>query len=533
MPNEYQGTYSVIGPPGTGKTTFIVNQVAKLVDQGVSTLLCSLTRTAAREIVQRRLPIDRKAIGTLHSHAYRSIGAPAVVDVTAFNEFQKLYRLTPQKVDSDEPIRGGTPDDGRLMMYECNRARRLPRDAWQTEIRKFAEVWESFKNCTHSIDYGDMIAKAMKCPPPFNPRVIIADETQDFSRAEMDLLKRWRQHADALIAAGDPWQSLYEWRGADPEAMFMSLDEDHRRVLHQSYRVPRAVHALATRWIKGLSTWRPIEYAPTPQSGEVVGSGGTWQDVAPLLEMVMEHVEAGKTIMFCGSCSYIIGPLISSLRAMGVPYANPWRLTRRDWNPLATTDGKPSTAARIQAFLAPLKRHLFWTGAELLLWGPMVSAKGVFHRGSKGRLPELDETHNELSLDQLRQYLTDEFVAVADKLLAGGQKAMLDWLSGNMVASRAEVAEFPLAVWRRHPEWIDKDPLVYVGTIHSFKGAEADTVVVFPDLSQKWYQAWTGPPAFHDSVVRLFYVAATRAKERLVLCRPENDLYAVHLDQYR
>jgi hypothetical protein len=59
-------------------------------------------------------------------------------------------------------------------------------------------------------------------------------------------------------------------------------------------------------------------------------------------------------------------------------------------------------------------------------------------------------------------------------------------------------------------------PKLYVGTIHSFKGAEADTVIVYPDLSYKGMETYYDNP---QSVIRMFYVAFTRAREKLVLCQ--------------
>ena len=53
---------------------------------------------------------------------------------------------------------------------------------------------------------------------------------------------------------------------------------------------------------------------------------------------------------------------------------------------------------------------------------------------------------------------------------------------------------------------------------------EADVVYLFPDLSQAGdahYQRF-GPP--RDSVIRLFYVGATRARETLYICQRESAL---------
>lgn len=57
-------------------------------------------------------------------------------------------------------------------------------------------------------------------------------------------------------------------------------------------------------------------------------------------------------------------------------------------------------------------------------------------------------------------------------------------------------------------------PRLWVGTIHSVKGAEADVVYLWPDIS---YAATRDDP---DAVRRVFYVGMTRAREKVVLCAP-------------
>ena len=56
-----------------------------------------------------------------------------------------------------------------------------------------------------------------------------------------------------------------------------------------------------------------------------------------------------------------------------------------------------------------------------------------------------------------------------------------------------------------------------VGTIHSVKGGEADVVYVAPDLSERGALEWESTnESRKDRVRRLFYVAITRAREKVV-----------------
>jgi superfamily I DNA/RNA helicase len=78
---------------------------------------------------------------------------------------------------------------------------------------------------------------------------------------------------------------------------------------------------------------------------------------------------------------------------------------------------------------------------------------------------------------------------------------------------------YPMQVYARGGrEALDKDPRIVVGTIHSVKGGEADVVYLFPDLSIAGGREWGVVGRGRESVRRLFYVGATRARETLVLC---------------
>ena len=61
-------------------------------------------------------------------------------------------------------------------------------------------------------------------------------------------------------------------------------------------------------------------------------------------------------------------------------------------------------------------------------------------------------------------------------------------------------------------------PGVVVGTIHSVKGGEADVVFLYPDLSRAAQTSYERRGLDRDSILRLFYVGITRARETLYIC---------------
>jgi len=71
-------------------------------------------------------------------------------------------------------------------------------------------------------------------------------------------------------------------------------------------------------------------------------------------------------------------------------------------------------------------------------------------------------------------------------------------------------------------ENLSTTPRVQFSTIHGAKGAEADNVVICPDVSYKAYKEMTENP---DDEARVFYVAVTRAKKDLYLLTPQTRYY--------
>jgi superfamily I DNA/RNA helicase len=84
--------------------------------------------------------------------------------------------------------------------------------------------------------------------------------------------------------------------------------------------------------------------------------------------------------------------------------------------------------------------------------------------------------------------------------------------------------KFPVAIAARSgPQALFETPRVTVGTIHSVKGGQADVVFLFPDLSRAGDEQYQIAGPQQDSVIRVFYVGATRARETLYICGRETN----------
>ena len=65
------------------------------------------------------------------------------------------------------------------------------------------------------------------------------------------------------------------------------------------------------------------------------------------------------------------------------------------------------------------------------------------------------------------------------------------------------------------------DPRVVLTSIHGSKGREADSVLVIADHTYRTHDAYLNGGL--EETNRLYYVAATRTKDRLVLVRPQSN----------
>lgn len=92
--------------------------------------------------------------------------------------------------------------------------------------------------------------------------------------------------------------------------------------------------------------------------------------------------------------------------------------------------------------------------------------------------------------------------------------------SHEPTADAQKRTDFPVPLAAKNgPSALLDTPKVTIGTIHSVKGGQADVVYLFPDLSRAGASQYRSGSTQKDSVIPVFYVGATRARERLVVCQ--------------
>ena len=518
----------VVGPPGTGKTTYLANETRKALTESKRVAIVSLTKTAAQAVLSKNLQIgtgdlygDQLFVGTLHKSAWLALGSPplAAKYLDKFNQEYPSY-ATQSVGDIEEPFFYEAGREDVIAEYNRLRATGVPLDAMPLGVQNGARVYEDWKRNNSEdgagalLDFQDVIELATEsCDSmPGDPEVIYLDETQDFSTAEVRLAHRWSQRAGRCVAVGDPDQCIFEWRGATPDAL-ERVGAERVGILEQSYRLPRAVHHYSQDLIRKVSKRRPAPFTPREADGVMrYLPTASPEYPAPIVEEISANLDAMRfndrfkpaTYMILTTCGYQLEQVTQQLRANGVPFFNPYRPRKGHWNPIQRRRGTVSYLERLAAF------GYVWRGEYVRKWVAMVLLDRVFKKPHPSR-------------DWLK---TAQFASEADFLQSLTDEARnawnardYDWLESVLSAQWKGRDSYARTVLeRRGVTEAEQRPRVIIGTIHSVKGGEADVVYVMPQLSATALAGYETSQKARDAVLRAWYVGFTRAREELVVC---------------
>ena len=495
-------TIKLYGVPGTGKTTRLTRLAIRAAERYGPDRVCAttFTRAGADELKvriagamnlrvpddswQRRKMLDQYMpwIGTTHSLAFKLIGRPPTMrasDITDFLHSQGSHATGPATADDMEGYTWAEPGrdevEAALAVWSVARHRMLPVSEahalmpWGYDgptvsperAERIGKAYEDYKRQVSRIDFEDMLEQGRRERPPVE--VVLADEVQDNSPLLWYVLDTWADGLD-YVMAGDPYQAIYLFSGAVPalfidhDGEFMSLGDSHRLTAPAA---ERAQHVLRS-------------------GGYTEGDWlGTWTGIG-------KGEETDGSAFYLARTARLLGPVYDDLEGNGVPYGS-----TRGGGPLST---KAATAYR---GLVRLKTRGAITLREAALIAEAAD-KGSMPYGETARLKALAKGDGDglISLEQLRDR---GWHPNPTGVLMGFRKGEYFDRVFGMHGLGAFINE----------------PLVKVGTIHSAKGKEADTVHLVDSWATLPYRAATGDLAERQGEACVAYVGTTRHRVAL------------------
>lgn len=492
----------ILGPPGTGKTTQLLKLVDQCLEAGIlpnEICFVSFTRKAAVEAINRAAEKFSKPhhefpyFKTLHSLAFKQMGMQRS-QVMGFGNYIDVARLLGFSISGRGMSEDGTFagfEKGDRLLFTENLARVQCVDMktlWETmpdedldllELEQLRDTLVEYKRINAKMDFTDMIAEFNWLKPIPNFKILIVDEAQDLSRIQWQMVDVLADHAEEVYVAGDDDQAIFRWAGADTD-YWINLPGSVR-VLDQSYRVPAKIAEVANNVIVRCSRRRDKAWKPREELGEVnyiYGvenldlSQGTWLLLARN-GYLLEKYEA-----YCTMQGYLFdSPNGNRLRGPAWEAVRIWERLR------AGKEVVVGDCVKVYEFLSVKERVRY---------------------GSKGKLIKLEKDHPQtmLKLEDLKR----DWGLLNDSIW----HEALDRLS-------TEDREYFLAALR-NGEKVGREPRIKIATIHSVKGGEAENVCVMTDMAMRTWQEMQQNP---DDEARVWYVAVTRAKQRLFIIQPQ------------
>jgi len=541
-PGRAAEVVKIDGAPGSGKTYQLLQHVKELREkhdlEPWRIRFLTFSRAARRDVQERLKDVFHGedpdevegAVSTVHGAALGQASTDETVSVdfdeveiiTENNDadkFARFFRVNypliwydtgakdPLKaIELGEEPNGETGNDiiaaynylrQKCQPYEPRYIQSAPVeiDERADRVEEVMHAWDEWKDENGYLQHDDYVHEAVdaKTTPSEYVEYVFIDEFQDLSPLQYKLYKIWRDRGDVrrFYIAGDADQSIYGFRAAKPE-YFERTAVDKVEPQPMSRRCPSEVVDVANS-VLGDGDMEPDREGGTAKSVSATES----YDLAGLVRDEVEETDGD--VMILARTNSMVGKITSALRTEGVAY---WGLSHahRRWR------------APARQTLRVMRR---------------IRDDKVISRGDAATVleevpkPALDDDVAE-AVDKDNWALVDGSGFRSEDRLDVSPEAFVSWFGGSGPFDLLNVLE--LKDWQKDlirraykigGETAPKD--VRVGTIHSSKGLEAETVILSPAYTQKMLERYNNGQK--DEEKRVFYVGASRASRRLIVLR--------------
>jgi len=486
----------VFGPPGSGKTTHLLNVIETELAQGVSSHrigVFAFTRKAAYEARDRAIEKfphlnpkqDFPFFRTLHSLAFYCLGISPkdMMSVENYTEFAKEAGLDLRVTQGEEDFIVQT-DHPILSQINLARIKGLDLHTHYNQSSmdiewfhfEFVErAYRHYKTARALYDFTDlleMMAERFDDLPSLD--VVIVDEAQDLSRLQWNIVHALSDRCKRFYLAGDDDQAVYTWAGADVDS-FLHFPSN-TEFLQQSHRVPAAIHVYASKIVSRIQQRQEKTWFPKEEAG-LVKLYNRFDQV---------DITHGEWLIMAAT-NYMLNDIHAWIKSQGL---------------LFERQGQRSLPEKVIEAVVCWER--LRAGKEITL----SQVKTVYSFMDTTCIARGHRTMSKADPDKLYNIET----------LTTDHGLCVDMIWHQVLTKIGEnKREYLIAILRRGAKL--SKPTIRLSTIHGAKGGEADNILLLTDLSPKFAAEYNTNA---DNIHRLFYVGITRAKKALHLILPKD-----------
>lgn len=572
---HFQGPCLIIASPGSGKTTVITHRTRYLIEDcevnPSNILVITFTKAAAAEMKERFNHLTQNqgypvSFGTFHAiffrilkYAYRYDASSIVREDQRIQFIRELIDKEDLEIEDENEFISSILAEissvkGEMIKLDYYYSKNCPEEVF----KRLYDGYEAKMRRANLIDFDDMM---VMCYDLFTQRkdilqawqrkyqYILIDEFQDINKVQYEIVKMLAAPENNLFIVGDDDQSIYRFRGAKPEIM-LGFERDYpgteKIILNVNYRCCRPIVEAADRLIRCNKVRFPKDIAMKKQTGKPVATK-RWEtpqdETIGIVKEIQDYITGGYqltdiAVLFRTSLEPRL--LIEKCMEYNIPFRmkdslpnlyNHW-IAQNILNYIRIASGSLERSRVLQIINRP-NRYISRDSMELpvVSWGEMKS----FYQDKGWMVERIEQLEYDLKMigkmapaaavnyirkavgydeylkdyAEFRRMKPEELYEVADQLQesAAGFKTFEEW-----AAHIKEYGEQLVLQAQQREASVDGITLM---TMHASKGLEFKIVYILDANEGITPHQKAVLDADVEEERRMFYVAMTRAKERL------------------
>ncbi len=259
----------VVGGPGTGKTQTLIERVSYLIEKGVAPegiLITTFTNKGREDLAERISRHQKDAVNYLWLGTFHQICSRVLEANLELIGYPAGFTVVPERISSAKlrqvmdrlGIKYSLSQFSALISKVISSLRPIEEMKLGKEkkraLKQALEAYRELKRKEGIMDYDDVLLLTYELLNK-NPLVredyqefitdILVDEFQDLNNLQFQIIRLLLGEKTRLFATGDDDQSIYEWRGGRPELIreFKKIFPENSNVylLTRSHRLGQGI----------------------------------------------------------------------------------------------------------------------------------------------------------------------------------------------------------------------------------------------------------------------------------------------------